>query len=88
MITLFIWLLTALLVITSLFLILLVLIQLPKKDAGAGLAEDRVGKCGPVRPGENRRPRAGDTCGVCSRSARPKPLQTLAATADTDSRSY
>lgn len=38
MITLFIWLLTALLVITSLFLILLVLVQLPKKEAGAGLA--------------------------------------------------
>ena len=38
MITLFIWLLTALLVFTSLFLILLVLIQLPKKEAGAGLA--------------------------------------------------
>jgi preprotein translocase subunit SecG len=38
MITLFIWLLTALLVIASLFLILLVLIQLPKKEAGAGLA--------------------------------------------------
>lgn len=38
MITLFIWLLTALLVLTSLFLILLVLVQLPKKDAGAGLA--------------------------------------------------
>lgn len=33
-----IWLLTALLVLTSLFLILLVLIQLPKKEAGAGLA--------------------------------------------------
>lgn len=38
MITLFIWLLTALLVLTSLFLILLVLVQLPKKEAGAGLA--------------------------------------------------
>ncbi len=36
--TLIIWLLTALLVFTSLFLILLVLIQLPKKEAGAGLA--------------------------------------------------
>lgn len=33
-----IWLLTALLVLTSLFLILLVLVQLPKKEAGAGLA--------------------------------------------------
>ena len=38
MITLFIWLLTALLVFASLFLILLVLVQLPKKEAGAGLA--------------------------------------------------
>ncbi len=38
MITLFIWVLTVLLVLTSLFLILLVLVQLPKKEAGSGLA--------------------------------------------------
>lgn len=36
--TFFIWLLTALLVLDCLFLILLVLVQLPKKDAGAGIA--------------------------------------------------
>ena len=36
--TFLIWILTALLVLDSLFLILLVLVQLPKKDAGAGLA--------------------------------------------------
>ena len=36
--TFFIWILTALLVLNSLFLILLVLVQLPKKDAGAGIA--------------------------------------------------
>ncbi len=34
----FIWILTALLVLDCLFLILLVLVQLPKKDAGAGIA--------------------------------------------------
>ncbi|MBA4148513.1 MAG: preprotein translocase subunit SecG [Verrucomicrobia bacterium] len=38
MITVFIWLLTAVLLIDCLFLVLLVLVQLPKKDAGAGLA--------------------------------------------------
>lgn len=36
--TFFIWILTALLVLDCLFLILLVLVQLPKKDAGAGMA--------------------------------------------------
>ena len=36
--TFFIWILTAALVLNSLFLILLVLVQLPKKDAGAGMA--------------------------------------------------
>src|SRR5947207_4886825 len=38
MITALIWLLTAVIVIDCLVLILLVLIQLPKKEAGAGLA--------------------------------------------------
>ncbi|MFN7137720.1 MAG: preprotein translocase subunit SecG [Limisphaerales bacterium] len=38
MLTVLIWLLTAVLVITCLFLVLLVLVQLPKKEAGAGLA--------------------------------------------------
>ena len=38
MTTFFIWILTALLVLDCLFLILLVLVQLPKKDAGAGIA--------------------------------------------------
>lgn len=38
MLTVFIWLLTAVLVIDCLFLVLLVLVQLPKKEAGAGLA--------------------------------------------------
>lgn len=33
-----IWIVTALLVLTCLFLILLVLVQLPKKEAGAGMA--------------------------------------------------
>jgi len=38
MLTVFIWLLTAVLFIDCLFLVLLVLVQLPKKEAGAGLA--------------------------------------------------
>jgi preprotein translocase subunit SecG len=38
MLTFFIWVFTALLVLDCLFLILLVLVQLPKKEAGAGLA--------------------------------------------------
>lgn len=38
MLTVFIWLLTAVLLIDCLFLVLLVLVQLPKKEAGAGLA--------------------------------------------------
>jgi protein translocase SecG subunit len=38
MLTVFIWLATAILVLDCLFLILLVLVQLPKKEAGAGLA--------------------------------------------------
>ena len=38
MLTVLIWLLTAVLVIDCLFLVLLVLVQLPKKEAGAGLA--------------------------------------------------
>ncbi len=38
MITALIWLLTALMVVNCLLLILLVLVQLPKKEAGAGMA--------------------------------------------------
>jgi preprotein translocase subunit SecG len=38
MLTLVIWLLTAILFIDCVFLVLLVLVQLPKKEAGAGLA--------------------------------------------------
>src|SRR6266700_104674 len=38
MLTFFIYFLTAVLVLDCLFLVLLVLVQLPKKDAGAGMA--------------------------------------------------
>ena len=53
--------LTVLLVLNSVLLILLVLVQLPKKDAGAGIAfgggaADALFGAGRMRPGQNYLP--------------------------------